>query len=88
MYGDRLNLANNINRMTKFSKLNLAWPGWPHSIPKHIRTAVVPAYSRKVFTSKYKIYVPVQAAPFGRFLPPAARIEHSIFRALHDENEN
>ena len=33
LYGDSLNLGNFILKMTKFNKLNLAWPGWLHSIP-------------------------------------------------------
>ena len=41
LYGDRLNLAIFINKMTKFSKLNLAWPSWLHSIPLLVGVMII-----------------------------------------------
>ena len=49
-----------ILKMTKFNKLNLAWPGWLHSIP----------YSKILWDSLYA--VPRRRAPRGILLAGAA----------------
>ena len=44
-----------------------------------LKLLIIPRSQNAKFTGGLRTI----AAPFGRFLPAAARIEHSIFRALH-----